>query len=153
MHIYHYADYEPVALKRLMGRYATREDEIDRMLRAGLLVDLRKIAKQALRASVEEYSLKALEPFHGFQRTVPLEEARPALRLNGTRAGAGAAGGPGQPGGGHDSGHRGGLQRGRLSFHALPARLAGARARGDRAGGHSRAASGFGGRCARGKTK
>ena len=37
LHIYHYAPYEPSALKRLMGRYATREDEIDRMLRAGTL--------------------------------------------------------------------------------------------------------------------
>jgi predicted RecB family nuclease len=27
LHIYHYAPYEPGALKRLMGRYATREDE------------------------------------------------------------------------------------------------------------------------------
>ena len=40
LHIYHYAPYEPAALKRLMGRYATREDEIDRMLRAGVFVDL-----------------------------------------------------------------------------------------------------------------
>ena len=40
MHIYHYAPYEPAALKRLMGRYATREEELDRMLRAKLFVDL-----------------------------------------------------------------------------------------------------------------
>jgi uncharacterized protein len=33
MHIYHYAPYEPAALKRLMGRHATCEEEIDRMLR------------------------------------------------------------------------------------------------------------------------
>ena len=37
---------EPSALKRLMGRYATREDEVDRMLRAGLLVDLRNASGQ-----------------------------------------------------------------------------------------------------------
>ena len=36
MHVYHYAPYEPSAFKRLMGRYATREVEVDRMLRAGL---------------------------------------------------------------------------------------------------------------------
>jgi len=30
VHIYHYAPYEPAALKRLMGRYATRENELDR---------------------------------------------------------------------------------------------------------------------------
>ena len=37
LHIYHYAPYEPATLKRLMGRYATREEEIDRMLRAACL--------------------------------------------------------------------------------------------------------------------
>src|SRR5262249_26580167 len=61
MHIYHFTAYEPSALKRLMGRYATREDEVDRILRAGLFVDLHTILRQAIRASVEEYSLKALE--------------------------------------------------------------------------------------------
>lgn len=80
MHIFHFGAYEPSALKRLMGRYATREDEIDRMLRAGLLVDLHTIFKQAARASVEEYSLKALEVFHGFERGVPLDESRRAMR-------------------------------------------------------------------------
>jgi len=79
MHVFHYAPYEPSALKRLMGRYATREDKIDRMLRAGLLIDLHAILKQAVRASVEEYSLKALEVFHQFGRAVPLEEARRAM--------------------------------------------------------------------------
>jgi len=78
MHIYHYADYEPSALKRLMGRYATREDEVDRMLRAKLLVDLRTVTKQALRASVEEYSLKALEVFHRI-RTHRCRSSRRAL--------------------------------------------------------------------------
>ena len=80
MHVYHFTGYESGALKRLMGRYATREDEIDRMLRAYLLVDLHTVTKRAIRASVEQYSLKALEPFYGFQRKVPLEEARGALR-------------------------------------------------------------------------
>ena len=40
LHIYHFAPYEPAALKRLMGRYAPREDELDQMLRAGVFVDL-----------------------------------------------------------------------------------------------------------------
>ena len=30
LHIYHYAPYEPSAMKRLMGRHATREAEVDR---------------------------------------------------------------------------------------------------------------------------
>lgn len=80
MHIYHFTHYEPGALKRLMGRYATREDEIDRMLRAGLLVDLHTVSKQAIRASVEQYSLKALEIFHDFDRAIPLDKARQVMR-------------------------------------------------------------------------
>lgn len=79
LHIYHYAPYEPSALKRLMGRYATREDEIDRMLRAGLFVDLYAVARQSIRASVESYTIKNLEVFYGFERQARLAEVRPAL--------------------------------------------------------------------------
>src|SRR5258708_13120905 len=71
MHVYHFGAYEPGQFKFLMGRYATREDEVDRMLRAGLFIDLHTIFKQALRAGVEEYSLKALEAFHSFPRNTP----------------------------------------------------------------------------------
>jgi uncharacterized protein len=80
LHVYHFAPYEPGALKRLMGRFATREAEIDRLLRAERFVDLHAIVRQALRASVEKYSIKDLEPFYGFEREMPLEEARPSLR-------------------------------------------------------------------------
>ena len=79
LHIYHYAPYEPAALKRLMGRYATREEEIDRMLRAGLFVDLYQIVRHSLRASVESYSIKRLEPFYAFTRGTPLTDANAAL--------------------------------------------------------------------------
>lgn len=79
LHIYHYAPYEPSALKRLMGRYATREDEIDRMLRASLFVDLYAVARQSIRASVESYSIKNLESFYDFHRDTPLIEVRSAL--------------------------------------------------------------------------
>jgi len=80
MHVYHFGAYEPGALKRLMGMYATREDEIDRMLRAGVLVDLHQVFKQGLRASVEEYSLKKLEAFCEFERKTTLEDSRRAMR-------------------------------------------------------------------------
>jgi uncharacterized protein len=53
MHIYHFAPYEPSALKRLMGRYGVGEDEVDRMLRANLFVDLHTVLKRSVRASVE----------------------------------------------------------------------------------------------------
>ena len=84
LHIYHFAPYEPSALKRLMGRYATREDEVDRMLRAELFVDLLTSTRQALWASVEKYSIKDLEQFYGYTRDVELREAntnRHALEL------------------------------------------------------------------------
>jgi predicted RecB family nuclease len=80
MHVYHFGSYEPGALKRLMGMYATREDEIDRMLRAGVLVDLHQAFKQSTRASVEEYSLKKIEAFYGFERATPLDLSRAAMR-------------------------------------------------------------------------
>ena len=79
LHIYHYAPYEPSAMKRLMGRHATREDEVDRMLRADLFVDLYRVVRGGLRASVESYSIKELERFYGFTREVPLSEANSAL--------------------------------------------------------------------------
>ena len=80
LHIYHYAPYEPSALKRLMGRFATREDDVDRLLRGGVFVDLYAIVRQSVRASVERYSIKALEPLVGFRREMPLVEAGTHLR-------------------------------------------------------------------------
>lgn len=74
-HIYHYAPYEPSAIKRLMGRHATREDEVDRLLRGGRFVDLYAIVRHAVRASVESYSIKCLEPFFGYERDVDLRTA------------------------------------------------------------------------------
>jgi predicted RecB family nuclease len=75
LHIYHYAAYEPTALKRLMGRYATREEQVDRLLREGVLVDLLRAVRQSLRASVESYSIKKIEPLYGFHREIDLRDA------------------------------------------------------------------------------
>ena len=75
LHIYHYAPYEPTALKRLMGRHGTREAEVDRLLREGVLVDLYRAVRQGVRASVESYSIKKVEGLYGFARSVPLRSA------------------------------------------------------------------------------
>lgn len=75
MHIYHFAPYEPSAVKRLTGLFAARSEEVDRMLRAHLFVDLHRVVRQSLRASVEQYSIKALEPFYGFERRIELRTA------------------------------------------------------------------------------
>jgi uncharacterized protein len=82
LHIYHYAPYEPAALKRLMGRYATRENEIDHFLRTGLFVDLYAVVRHSIRASVESYSIKRLEPLYNFTRSAALTDvSQPMARL------------------------------------------------------------------------
>lgn len=79
LHIYHFAPYEPATMKRLMARYATREDEIDSLLRSKRFVDLYGVVRNGLRASVESYSIKKLEPLYGFARGTALSEANSAL--------------------------------------------------------------------------
>lgn len=79
LHVYHFGIYEETALKKLMGRHATREAEVDRLLRGGVLVDLHRTVKRGLRASVESYSIKKLEPHYGFERDVELRSASSAL--------------------------------------------------------------------------
>src|ERR1700728_671674 len=80
MHICHYAPYEPTAIKRLVGRHGTCVDEVDELLRAGVFIDLYRAVRQDIRASVESYSIKRLEPLYGFSRAVPLKDANFALQ-------------------------------------------------------------------------
>ncbi len=68
-HIYHYAAYEPTALKRLAMRHAMMEAELDQLLRERRFVDLYRVVVQALRASTESYSLKDLEALYWRERT------------------------------------------------------------------------------------
>jgi predicted RecB family nuclease len=81
MHVYHFGHYEPSALKRLMGRHATRADQLDQLLRGERFVDLHAVVRQALRAGVESYSIKQLEQFYGFARDVPLHSATAHLQV------------------------------------------------------------------------
>ena len=80
MHVYHFGAYEPTSFKRLSGRYATRETELDTILRAELFVDLHTVVRHSLRASVETYSLKDLEQFYGLQREQDLRLATASRR-------------------------------------------------------------------------
>lgn len=80
LHIFHFNSYEPVALKKLMSRHATREHEVDELLRRKVFVDLYGVVRQAFRAGVESYGLKALEAVFGFERRAPLREAIGSLR-------------------------------------------------------------------------
>jgi predicted RecB family nuclease len=74
LHVYHYASYEITALRRLMGRYGTRETEVDDLLRRGVFVDLYKVVKGGLAASVRGYGLKEIEAFLGFHRNAEIKD-------------------------------------------------------------------------------
>ena len=45
-----------------MGRFGTREDEVDDLFRLGVFTDLYRVVRQGVRAGVENYSIKRLEP-------------------------------------------------------------------------------------------
>jgi uncharacterized protein len=64
MHVYHYAHYEKSALKEIAAFHATREDQVDELLRAGVLVDLYQIVRQALRLCRPSYSIKEVEAYY-----------------------------------------------------------------------------------------
>ncbi len=66
--IYHYAAYEKTALRKLSTRYATREVELDQMLRDNRFVDLYAVVRQGIMASVESYSIKKIEAFYDMER-------------------------------------------------------------------------------------
>ncbi|WP_434081493.1 ribonuclease H-like domain-containing protein [Sanguibacter sp. Z1732] len=64
MHVYHYADYEKAALRRLSLQHALGEDGVDELLRAGVLVDLYDVVQTSVQLSSKSYGLKALEPLY-----------------------------------------------------------------------------------------
>ena len=75
MHVYHYAQLRAHRAEAAHGPARTREDEVDRLLRGGVLVDLFRAVRQGLRASVESYSIKRIEPLYGFEREIELRDA------------------------------------------------------------------------------
>ncbi len=68
MHVYHYADYEKSALRRLAQLHGTREEEVDELLRGEVFVDLYAVVRQALVISEDSYGLKAVELLYDFKR-------------------------------------------------------------------------------------
>ncbi len=74
LHVYHYASYEITALKRMMGRYGTREDELDDLLRRGVFVDLLAVVRNGIRVSRPGYGLKELEAFLDFERRAEIRD-------------------------------------------------------------------------------
>ena len=64
MHVYHYAAYEKSTLLRLAGRYGVGENDVDDLLRNGILVDLYPLVRKSIRVGAENYSIKSLEPLY-----------------------------------------------------------------------------------------
>jgi uncharacterized protein len=92
LHVYHYAQYEVAALKRLVARYGTREDELDDLLRRDVFVDLFAVVRNGIRTSRPGYGLKELERFLPFERLAEIRDggssivAFEAWMLNGDQA-------------------------------------------------------------------
>lgn len=63
-HIYHYANYEIAALRRLTAAHAISELAMDQLLREQRFVDLFKVVSGGLIASESGYSIKDLEVFY-----------------------------------------------------------------------------------------
>ena len=74
-HVYHYAAYEVTALKRLMGRYGTREDAVDDLLRHQTFVDLYRVVYESIRHSLPGYGLKKVETWFGEEREAEVTDA------------------------------------------------------------------------------
>lgn len=63
-HIYHYANYEIAALRRLTAAHRTSEAAMDQLQRERKFVDLFKVVSGGLIASEKGYSIKDLEAFY-----------------------------------------------------------------------------------------
>ena len=95
LYVYHNNHYEPTsvdhltelhgtrqeAVGRLMGRFATCEDEVDDLFRRGVFVDLYRVVRQGVRAGVESYSIKRLEPLAGYTRQMNLPPYNAQIRV------------------------------------------------------------------------
>jgi uncharacterized protein len=64
LHVYHYAAYEKTHLLSIAARHGVYEDEVDQLLRDGVLVDLYAAVRSCLRISNRSKSIKKLEPLY-----------------------------------------------------------------------------------------
>jgi uncharacterized protein len=83
LHVYHFGQREVDALRKLSCRHSSCEELVDRLLREHVLVDLHAVVRQSLRASVESYSLKRLEPLYGLTRATDPRRAALAMQRYG----------------------------------------------------------------------
>ena len=62
-----------------MARHATREEELDELLRERVFVDLYRAVRQGLRVGAESYSIKKLEPLYAYKREIELRDANSSI--------------------------------------------------------------------------
>ena len=75
MHLYHYAAYEVSAVRRLSTRHATRQDEVDDLLRNRVFVDLYQTIRHSLRIGEDSYSIKRVERLYRQKRKTEVATA------------------------------------------------------------------------------
>jgi len=68
LHVFHYAPHELSKLRSLSVQHATRENEVDDILRSQIMVDLYAVVRQGMQVGEDSYSLKKLERHHQFTR-------------------------------------------------------------------------------------
>ena len=61
MHVYHYANYEIAAIRKLMGRYGVCEEKVDNLLRNHVFVDLYTVVRHGVMIGEPRYSIKNVE--------------------------------------------------------------------------------------------
>ncbi|MEO1985126.1 MAG: TM0106 family RecB-like putative nuclease [Martelella sp.] len=74
-HIYHYANYEIAALRRLTAQHRTGEAAMDQLQRERRFVDLFRVVSGAMVASEKGYSIKDLEAFYMDKRATDVATA------------------------------------------------------------------------------
>src|SRR5690606_21919965 len=82
LHIYHYAAYERTHLLSLAVRHHYGEEQVDELLREGVLVDLYPIVRRALRIGDRSYSLKVVEKiFRAEKRDAAVTSAAESIEV------------------------------------------------------------------------
>ncbi len=79
--VYHYAEYEKTALKKLAARTGKFEYEVMQLIETGVFVDLYRVVEKTLVISEERYSIKNLENFYEFDRSSDVKEAMGSMEF------------------------------------------------------------------------
>lgn len=79
--IYHYAQYEKTALKKLAARTGKFEYEVMQLIENGVFVDLYRVVEKTVVISEERYSIKNLENFYQFDRSSDVKEAMGSMEF------------------------------------------------------------------------